>query len=243
MTERGGTLAIAATARQSRDTWEAAAQQGEFLLAGKVFTVAQQKGGAGKTTLVAHLAVFWSGIGRTVAVVDIDPQASLTRWVEVRRQARQENGVGFTFSQIAGWRLAAEAERLQRGHDVVLIDSAPHAETEARIAVRAAALVIVPVQPSPMDLWATRPTLELALAERRPSLLVVNRMPSRARLAMDMADKLAGLGISVATTTLGNRIAFAESLADGAGVTEAEPGSSAANEIAALGIEILARAD
>lgn len=213
-------------------------------MAGRVFTVAQQKGGAGKTTIVAHLAVFWSGLGRTVAVVDIDPQASLARWVEVRRQARAENGgIGFTFSQIAGWRLAGEAERLERDHDVVLIDSAPHAETEARIAVRAAALVIVPVQPSPMDLWATRPTLELALAERRPSLLVINRMPSRARLAAEMTDKLAGLGIGVAATTLGNRVAFAESLADGAGVSESEPGSTAANEIAALGMEIWARAD
>ncbi len=213
-------------------------------MAGKVFTVAQQKGGAGKTTLVAHLAVFWSGLGRTVAVVDIDPQGSLTRWVEVRRRARAESGdIGFTFSQIAGWRLASEAERLERDHDVVLIDSPPHAATEARIAVRAAALVIVPVQPSPMDLWATQPTLELALAERRPSLLVVNRMPSRARLASEMSEKLAALGIGVAASTLGNRVAFAESLADGAGVSEFEPGSTAANEIAALGMEIWARVE
>lgn len=210
-------------------------------MAGKVFTVAQQKGGAGKTTLVAHLAVFWSGLGRTVAVVDIDPQGSLTRWVEVRRRAR-EGDIGFTFSQIAGWRLAAEAERLERDHEVVLIDSPPHAATEARIAVRAAALVIVPVQPSPMDLWATQPTLELALSERRPSLMVVNRMPSRARLASEMSEKLAALGIGVAATTLGNRVAFQESLADGAGVSETEPGSSAADEIAALGMEIWARA-
>jgi len=211
-------------------------------LAGRVFTVAQQKGGAGKTTLVAHLAVFWSGLGRSVAVIDIDPQGSLSRWVGMRRQARPDNGdIGFTFSQITGWRLAGEAERLARDHEAVLIDSPPHAATEARIAIRAATLVIVPVQPSPMDLWATQPTLELAQSERRPSLLVVNRMPSRARLATEMTEKLTTLGIGVAVATLGNRIAFAETLADGAGVSEAEPGSSAAEEIAAVGEEIWSR--
>lgn len=212
-------------------------------MTGRVFTVAQQKGGAGKTTLVAHLAVSWSGRGRRTAVIDIDPQASLTRWVEVRRAARDGEDIGFTFVTLAGWRLAAEAERLAREHDAVLIDSPPHAETEARIAVRAASLVVIPVQPSPMDLWATKPTLELALRERRPSLLVVNRMPSRARLAEDMTAKLSALGVSVAAATLGNRVAFAESLVDGFGVSEAEPGSVAAQEIAAVGEEIWERRD
>lgn len=212
-------------------------------MTGRVFTVAQQKGGAGKTTLVAHLAVSWSERARRVAVIDIDPQASLTRWIEVRRTARNGGDLGFTFVALAGWRLAAEAERLAREHDAVLIDSPPHAETEARIAVRAATLVVIPVQPSPMDLWATRPTLELALRERRRSLLVINRMPPRARLAGDMAAKLATLGIDVATATLGNRIAFAETLAEGRGVSEAEPGSVAAQEIAALGDEVWARAE
>lgn len=211
-------------------------------MAGRVFTIAQQKGGAGKTTLVAHLAVAWSARGRRVAVIDIDPQASLTRWAEVRRMARDGGDLGFSFVSLAGWRLAAEAERLAHDHDAVLIDSPPHAETEARIAVRAATLVVIPVQPSPMDLWATRPTLELALREGRPSLLVINRMPPRARLASDMTTKLASLGIGVASATLGNRVAFAETLAEGQGVSEAEPGSPAAQEIVAVGEEVWARA-
>lgn len=211
-------------------------------MAGRVITVAQQKGGAGKTTLVAHLAVSWSGKGRRIAVVDIDPQASLTQWVAIRRTTRADGEAGFTFVSLAGWRLAAEVERLAREHDAVLIDSPPHAETEARIAVRAASLVVIPVQPSPMDLWATKPTLELALRERRPALLVVNRMPARARLADDVTAKLAALGLGVASATLGNRIAFAETLAGGYGVSEAEPASAAAEEIAAVGDEVWQRA-
>jgi chromosome partitioning protein len=204
----------------------------------RIFTVAQQKGGAGKTTLVAHLAVSWSGQGRRVALIDIDPQGSLSLWVKQRRAERNGADLGFEFSQIAGWRLAAEAERLARDYDAVLIDSPPHAETEARIAVRAASLVIVPVQPSPMDLWATQPTLELAWSERRPVLLVVNRMPARSRLADEMVTKLAAFDIGVAHATLGNRVAFAETMATGHGVSEAEPASAAAHEIAALAQEI-----
>jgi chromosome partitioning protein len=212
-------------------------------LSARIFTVAQQKGGAGKTTLVAHLAVSWSHQGRRMAVIDIDPQGSLSQWVQQRRAERNGADIGFTFSQITGWRLAAEAERLARDHDAVLIDSPPHAETDARIAVRAATLVIVPLQPSPMDLWATRPTLELARAERRPVLLVVNRMPARSRLAGEMSERLAALEIGVAQATLGNRVAFAESLAVGRGVSEAEPSSPAAQEIAALAQEIWERTD
>lgn len=212
-------------------------------MVGRVFTVAQQKGGAGKTTLAAHLAVTWMGQGKRVAVIDIDPQASLSRWVQVRRETRGDDGLGFTFSQIAGWRLAGEVDKLAREHDAVLIDSPPHAETEARIAVRAASLVVTPVQPSPMDLWATLPTLELARNERRRIVLVINRMPSRGRLATEMVEKLGALGVGVARATLGNRIAYAESLAVGLGVAESEPGSFATLEISALGQELWERAE
>lgn len=207
-------------------------------MSARILTVAQQKGGAGKTTLVAHLAVSWSGQGRRMALIDIDPQGSLSIWARQRKAERNGDDLGFTFSQITGWRLAAEVERLARDHDVVLIDSPPHAETEARIAVRAASLVIVPVQPSPMDLWATQPTLELAWSERRPVMLVVNRMPARSRLADEMVGKLAAFDIGVARATLGNRVVYAESLATGRGVSEAEPSSAAAQEIAALAQEI-----
>jgi chromosome partitioning protein len=205
----------------------------------RVITIAQQKGGAGKTTLAAHLAVAWAA-GARVAVVDIDPQASLSHWVELRR-ARNGVGIGFTHARLPGWRLADEVERLARTHDILVVDSPPHAETEAKIAVRLANLVVVPLQPSPIDVWATKPTLELARLERRPVLLVLNRLPSRARLTAEMAQGAAGYGVAVAQAALGNRVAFAASMAVGQGVTEAEPDSPAALEIAALAREILER--
>jgi chromosome partitioning protein len=211
-------------------------------MAGTVFTVAQQKGGAGKTTLVAHLAIAFAQSGRTVATVDIDPQASLSRWVEAREAAIGDNAPAITHRQITGWRTAAEVERLARDHDIVVIDSPPHMETEARIAVRSAQLVIVPVQPSPMDFWATRPTIEMAMQEKRPMMVVLNRVPPRAKLADALIAQIDELGAPVAEARIGNRVALASALMSGKSVTESDRSSRAAEEVRALAEEILAKA-
>lgn len=218
-------------------------------MAARVLTIAQQKGGAGKTTLAAHLAVAWSLAGHRVAVVDIDPQASLTQWDRMRGERAQAGAGGVTklaqlhVVSIAGWRLAGEVDRLKRDHDIVLIDSPPHMETEAKIAVRAADLVIVPVQPSPMDLWATQGTLDLVKKERRPALIVLNRVPARASLTAAMRARIEELGVQCAATTVGSRVALASSLLEGRGIGEAAPSGAAGQEIAALAEEIWAAAE
>lgn len=205
----------------------------------KIFTVAQQKGGAGKTTLAAHLAVAWTAAGKSVAVVDIDPQMSLTTWYRLREARTGDAGAGLLVNQIQGWRVRNEAERLAREHDVVVIDSPPHMETEARAAVRAADLVVVPVQPSPMDVWATRPTLDLAAEERRPLAIVLNRVPPRARLNEEMLAEIDGFEATVTEARIGNRVVFAAALADGRAVGEMQPKGRAAAEIGALARELL----
>ncbi|WP_207481671.1 ParA family partition ATPase [Arenibaculum pallidiluteum] len=209
-------------------------------MTGKVITVAQQKGGAGKTTLVAHLAIAWHEAGRSVAVVDIDPQASLTRWFEARNAAL-DGAAGIEHVQITGWRAQREVERLARNHDIVVVDSPPHMEIEARVAVRSADLVVVPVQPSPMDLWATEPTLKLARDEKVRVLLVVNRVPPRAKLADTLIDRIQELGADVARTHVGNRVQFAAALLDGRSVTETARRTRAAEEVQELAAEILER--
>jgi len=127
---------------------------------GLVITIAQRKGGAGKTTLAAQLAMAWAKSGVRVSVLDIDPQGSLAAWVELRRARLGSNAVGFDFAALPGWRAASWIEDQVRRADLVVIDNPPHAETEAQIAVRAAGLVIIPAQPSPLDLWATEATLK-----------------------------------------------------------------------------------
>ena len=211
-------------------------------MAAKTFTVAQQKGGAGKTTLAAHLAVAFTAAKKSVAVVDIDPQQSLTMWYRLRESRFGDAGAGLLVSQIKGWRVQSEVESLARAHDIVLIDSPPHAETEAKVAIRCSDLTLVPVQPSPMDVWATRPTLELAAQEKVPVLMVLNRVPPRANLTEEMIAEMGELGAKVAKSRIGNRVVFAGALSEGRAVGEVQPRGRAAAEIEALAGEILRHA-
>ncbi|MCB2100073.1 MAG: ParA family protein [Rhodobacterales bacterium] len=203
----------------------------------KVLTVAQQKGGAGKTSLVAQLAATWTAAGKRVAVVDIDPQGSLAQWFAAREQYATQDDT-LHLSAVGGWRLTNELARLKNLHDIIIIDSPPHAETESKLAVRAADLVLVPVQPSPMDVWATGGTVKLAQGERRPVLVVMNRVPPRANIVEAIRDLLDRQGLPVAETTLGNRVAFAASMMEGKGVVESHHLSPAADEIRALAAEL-----
>src|SRR3954466_5141079 len=125
-----------------------------------VVAVAQQKGGAGKSTVAANLAAALSAAGHTVALLDIDPQASLGRW-HAERVKRGAKAGRLDFDAAAGWRGAAAPhraaagavpttlDRLRPGHDYVILDTPPHAETEAKLAIRTCDLVLMPLQPSP----------------------------------------------------------------------------------------------
>lgn len=205
----------------------------------KVITLAQQKGGSGKTTLTAHLAVAFARMGKSVVVIDIDPQGSLGRWAGER--ATRGHDPAIAVEQVTGWRTQGQVDQLKRKYDIILIDSPPHAETEAKLAVRAADLVVVPLQPSPMDFWATRPTLELAAAEKRPVLLVLNRVDSRAKLADVLCAAAADLGAPIAETRLGSRTAYAAAMLDGRTAMETDPRGRPADEIRALAGEIAIR--
>ena len=204
----------------------------------RVITIAQQKGGAGKTTLAAQLAVVWSRHGKRLALLDIDPQGSLTAWAGLRRERQGESALGFAFAALSGWRAGDWVERHARETDFVIVDSPPHAELEARIALRAAGLVVVPLQPSPLDLWATGTTLRLAREENRPVLAVLNRVPPRSNLVETVVAELRRLGVPLAAATLGSRVAFAQAMAHGSGVVESAPKTLAAAEIAALAAEL-----
>jgi len=202
----------------------------------KVITIAQQKGGAGKTTLAAHIAVALSQKGNRVAVIDIDPQGSLTHWHKIREERFGEGYTGLSFTAVSGWRVGGEVSRLRRQCDYVIIDSPPHTETEARSAIRSADIIVIPVQPSPTDLWATKATLELAKNEKIPVRVVLNRVAANSRLAQTIASELPEL----TKTTLGNRVLFAASLMEGRCATEVDPSSAAAQEIKSLVKEISA---
>ena len=198
-----------------------------------VITIAQQKGGAGKTMLAANLAAAMAA-DRRVCLLDIDPQRSLRRWHEIRALP------AITFSDVSGWRLRAELERLIAAHDALIIDTPPQVDSEAKLAIRSAHLVLAPLQPSPPDLWAAEGTAQLKLElvgfrrEKRPIRLVLNRTPATSKLRSQVERDAAAAGYAVMASTLGNRAGFANAFAQGMGAVEAAPKSVAAQEILAL---------
>ncbi|MDX1580986.1 MAG: ParA family protein [Alphaproteobacteria bacterium] len=166
-------------------------------------SVAQQKGGAGKTTIAAHLGMAWVGQGKRVAFVDIDPQGSLSAWAGMRDEG--DRPVRATYHRFEGWKTSNEIAALRRDHDIIVIDSPPHMETAARLSVREADLVVIPVQPTPMDVWATAPTIEMAETEKVPYLMVFNRVPPRAKIADELIAQLKKEKRPLARAKLGNR--------------------------------------
>ncbi|MFL1460990.1 ParA family partition ATPase [Roseococcus sp. DSY-14] len=201
-----------------------------------VIAVAQQKGGAGKSTLAANLAVALAE-DAPVTLLDTDPQQSLARWHAIRVA---QGHPPLPFDTPSGWRVGNALDRLRRADGFVVLDTPPQVEADAARALRAADLVLVPLQPSLPDLWASEATVRIAEAEKRPWRYVLNRVPPQSRVAEVVAEELARRRAPVLEARLGNRTAFATAFATGQGVTEAQPRSAAAAEVRALASSILA---
>jgi chromosome partitioning protein len=201
----------------------------------KIITVAQQKGGAGKTTLAAHVAVSLMQTGKRVGLLDIDPQGSLTAWYNLRERKYGKGFTGITFLTGAGWRLGTIISQAKNDYDYLVIDSPPHTETESKAAIRAADLVLIPMQPSPTDAWATKSTLEFALSENKLTKIVLNRYNPNSVIGKKIISNLD----NKLESHLGNRVAFSSCFMQGSCVTEIDPHSAAANEIKLITDEIL----
>jgi len=196
----------------------------------KVITITQQKGGAGKTTLACHLAVALSQMSKKVAVIDVDPQGSLRDWYKVREERFGSDYTGLHFSEIAGWRVNNEILRLKNEYDYIIIDCPPHNQTDAKSAIRVSDLAIVPVQPSPNDVWASKATIEFLASEKIPFIIVFNRVNAGSKLLVEFKKQLP----NVSKNLIGNRVAFAAAMYYGKTISEMHPKSSGATEIKAF---------
>ncbi len=196
----------------------------------RTIALVSQKGGAGKTTLALHLsAAFWLA-GSDVLVVDLDPQASATEWHDARENPMPH------IESVQPARLAKVTSHAREiGTDLLLIDTAPHNEAAALDAARAADLVLVPCQPSIMDLRAMRKTVELLRLVKVPAFAVLNSVPSFSTIADEAAETIAdGLGLPVCPVRIGDRVAYSRCLITGQVAQEIEPKGKAAIEIEQL---------
>lgn len=203
---------------------------------GHVVTIAQQKGGSGKTTLAVNLAVEFLQRGQRVALLDTDPQGSLGRWFMARREARGVEGL--EFSTASAWGVSYECEKLRKINDLVIVDTPPKVDADLRPALREADLVLIPVAASHVDLWATDGVLDLIAREGRAAMVVLNRWKAGTRLAEEVAQAAEDKA-KLAVARLGNRVVYAETLGQGLAAMEAGRGPARA-EVAALADEVAA---
>ncbi|MFK7866275.1 MAG: ParA family partition ATPase [Alphaproteobacteria bacterium] len=200
-----------------------------------IIVVTQQKGGAGKSTIAAHLTLGAALRGASVCLVDIDPQGSLNAWHQLRSaRADADQLQQFAFKSIKGWQVEGELSSYKQRYDLVIVDTPPHANQDAKASIRAADDIIVPMQPGPLDLWASQSTVDLAHKYGKRPKILLNRVNSRAKLTAEISDQIRQKDVDLLDQTVGNRILFAEAMAQGLSVMEVQKNAQASREIMAV---------
>ena len=206
---------------------------------GKVISFTNQKGGSGKTTLSANLAVLWSNSGYKVAVIDADAQNSLTYWLEARKKYYGEDDIGITSYNFDVLNLKEEIKQIKSKYNFIIIDSPPSITFDTIQIIKASDRVFVPVQPSPLDVMATVPFLNLVKQEKKNPIIFLNRVMPRARLTDAMILRLRYAGAKIARSRISSKVLFAETFFVGRGVIDISVTSDAAKEIINAGNEII----
>lgn len=205
-----------------------------------IISLLNQKGGVGKTTLAVHIATTLALRGRRVLLVDADPQGSALDWSASRPGELLVPVVGLPTKT-----LHKEIQAHVRNYDDIVIDGPPRVNELARSAILAADIVLIPVQPSPYDVWAAMEIVELlseasVFKETQKSAFVINRKIVNTAIGRDVVEALAGYQLPVLATAVCQRVAFAESAAQGSTVMELDPTSVASQEIAGVVDEVMA---
>jgi len=202
-----------------------------------VIAVLNQKGGSGKTTIATHLARALQLEGHDVLLIDSDPQGSARDWAAVREE-QPLTVVGID-------RPTIDRDLKNVAHkDYVVIDGAPQAADLAVSAIKAASCILIPVQPSPYDIWATADLVDLVKQRieltdgKLKAAFVVSRAIKGTRIGVEVTDALTGYGLPVLDARITQRVSYPGTAAAGTTVLDGEPDGDGAAEVRALLAEI-----
>ncbi len=204
-----------------------------------IIGVLNQKGGVGKTTLSVNLAASLARGGSRVLLIDADPQGSALDWAAARQSEPLFSVVGLPRPTVH-----KEIAQIGHGYDHIIIDGPPRVTDLARSAIMASDVVLIPVQPSPYDIWAADEVVKLideakVYNEKLKSAFVVNRKIANTAIGRDVGEALASYPIPSLTASVTQRVVFSESAAQGLAVYEIDAAGLAAGEIEALVAELM----
>jgi chromosome partitioning protein len=204
-----------------------------------IISIQNQKGGVGKTTLAVHISHALALRDEPTLLLDADPQGSARDWAAARKSQPPFSVVGLDRPTIH-----RDLPAIAKNYAHVIIDGPPRVTDLARSAIAAADLVLIPVQPSPYDVWAAQEVINLikeasVFKENLKSVFVINRKITNTAIGRDVAEALSGYGVPVLRSQICQRVSFAESAASGQTVMEIDPNGQAAQEIIVLVNELL----
>lgn len=198
-----------------------------------------QKGGVGKTTLSVNLAASFARRSARVLLIDADPQGSALDWAAARDGTPLLSVVGLPRATIH-----KEIALIGKDYDHVFIDGPPRVADLARSAIMAADVVLIPVQPSPYDIWAADEVVRLieeakVFKENLKYAFIVNRKIANTAIGRDVGEALGSYPVPVLKSMVTQRVIFAEAAAKGMAVHEIDRGGLATAEIESVAAEIM----
>jgi len=202
-----------------------------------IISLINQKGGVGKTTAAVNLASGLAETGNRILVVDADPQGSVVQWQSIADEAE------FEVLHSPSPQLSKELKTVSRRYDHIVVDSPPAIEDITRAAIEVSNLAIIPIAPSPLDIWSSKETIALVntlgkkYRKLNAKILIYRKIPGT-RLGKEARDAMQSYNLDILATEISQRIVFVEAMIAGLSVLKYAPKSIAANEIRSLCVEI-----